>query len=121
MACIKEVQSQLSYAVLQKFEYVSAGGINICNELDCPLVQPTDRFDVKFSTQVLGSISIVHECGISCKVEQNLKTIVEREESVISGAHCVKHDKKNDLYALNIYCINYYPVMYSNSLETNNS
>lgn len=110
LACFKEVSSQFSYTMIQKFEEVSVGGIQICNELSCPLMQTTDRFEVVFSTKILGSISMIHECVRSCRIEQSRKTIVEREERIVSGSQCVNHDKNAEYFALNIYSMSYYAV-----------
>ena len=107
-ACVKHTKDHTSYCVLQKFCKVSAGGVPIVNEMDCPLLQATDRFYVVPSVNVIGSISIIHECSNSCGVQQSRKALVERETITILGGTTFKHDVMNKFYSVNTYCINFY-------------
>ena len=47
-AYVKHTKDHTSYCVLQNFCKVSAGGVPIVNEMDCPLLQATDRLCSSF-------------------------------------------------------------------------
>ena len=100
-ACVKHTKDHTSYCVLQKFCKVSAGGVPIVNEMDCPLLQATDRFYVVPSVNVIGSITIIHECSNSCGVQQSRKALVERETITILGGTTFKHDVMSKFYSVN--------------------
>lgn len=110
LACVKHAKNHTSYCVLQKFEQVFAGGVHIVNEMDCPLLQATDRFDVVPSVDVMGSVSIIHECNNSCSVQQSRTARIERETVTILGGESFRHDLTNKFYSVNTYCINYYSI-----------
>lgn len=92
---------------MQKLDKQEAGNIPITNEMDCPLIEESHRFAILPSQSILGSISIVHECGSSCIIQQTTQRKIERED-VILQVHHVNHDFKNKMYCINIFCINYY-------------
>lgn len=110
LASVKHTKNHTSYCVLQKFEKVCAGGILVVNEMDCPLLQATYRFEVIPSINIMGSISVLHECTSSCTIKQLDTTMIERERVTIEGRRTLCHDKTNEYYSINIYCINYYSV-----------
>ncbi len=118
LACFKDVQSQVSYTMLQKFEMLSAGGSQTFNEMECPLMQITDRYEVTYSTRILGSLSIIHECGRSCRMEENQTRIVEREERVLTGTYYINHDQNSEVFSLNIYSMSYHSVQHLYSLHS---
>ena len=54
-----------------------------------------------------GCVSIVHECGESCKfIEQQTTRTVERETIEENTRLIYKHDFDNDFYVLNVFCMN---------------
>lgn len=116
LACFKEAQSQVSYTLLQKFETISSG-IQTFNEMECPLLELTDRYEVTYSTEILGSVSIIHDCGRSCRMEESRRMTVEREELLVRGTLCMNHDINCKLFALNIYSMSYHSVQHLFSLH----
>ena len=86
---------------------LSLEGDPVKNETDCPLIILSDTVFTVKSSAVMKAVSILHECGSSCKFSiQSCSTIVEREERLSHKLH-FQHDWcGNDLYHLNIYCIN---------------
>ena len=107
-ACVKHNKTNTSYCVLQKVDKLLVGGVPVLNEMDCPLVQATQRFRVVPSTAVMGSISLIHECNTSCRVQPQRIAMIERERTAVTGGKTFAHDRKNTFYSINTYCINYY-------------
>ena len=90
------------------FAPIEPGGIPLINELDCPYIEQSDRYEVVPSTFILGSVSLIHTCGSSCTFTYNQKTTIEREEVAVKHFRTVKHDYSNNIYFINLYCMNYY-------------
>lgn len=106
IACVAAHQEW--FCVLRLFERVTADGDTLTNEFDCPLLELTKCF-VNISPQLIfASVSIVHECGESCKfIEQQTTRTVERETIEENTQRLIyKHDFDNDFYVLNVFCMN---------------
>ena len=88
---------------MRPFQAVLAQQSAVCNEYDCPLLMIEDRIITVPVKQVICSVSILHECGLSCTfVTRPSQRRVERE--LIDGDSLqYKHDTKNNLFSLNIY------------------
>ena len=71
---------------------LSLKGDPVKNETDSPLMILTDTVFTAKSSAVLKAVSILHECGSSCKFSiQSCSTIVEQEERLSSKPH-FQHD-----------------------------
>ena len=106
------MQTSDGHCVVKKLLPVLAGTSPVYNDLDCPLVTTSTRYDVIHSRMVLGPISIVHQCDDSChSISDSFETKIEREKVVSKKIKGVKHDKNNTLYCINIYCIHYHSVV----------
>jgi len=68
----------MSYCIIQMFEEVIAGGVPVTNEMDCPYVMPTYRYEVIPSSNIVSAISLVHECSTSCEMQPAKRTKIER-------------------------------------------
>ena len=90
-----------------------AGEVSVVNDMDCPYILSTHCFEVVPSANILGSISLIHECMSSCSVVPIRTASIEREQVLISGVKSVRHDLTNDLYILNLYCMNYHHIIES--------
>lgn len=95
---------------MEKFEAFEFNGQPITNEMECPLMESNGRFDVILSTCILGCISLIHECETLCTYTSHRKIMIEREEVTISKKG-FEHSGRNNMYAVNIYCMNYYSVL----------
>ena len=104
-SCVKENSTGESFCVVNLMEYFLLGGTPITNEMDCPLVENTHRFEVVSSVCIIRSISILHACGSSCTFVHNQKTTIEREEVTVKNFRTIKHDQNNNMYFINIYCM----------------
>ena len=89
-------------------ECVELSGLPIVDHTDCPLIDQTERYEICPSATIRGPISIVHACGSSCVISYETPLNIERETVTVTSVKTVKHDFKNTLYLLNIYCMNYY-------------
>ena len=96
--------------MVQKFEEVLIGGVALMNEMECPYLLAMHRFEVVPSDNILGSISILHECSSSCKMFPTRTAVIERETVTVSAAEHLEHDTTNDMYFINTYSINYHHV-----------
>ena len=86
-------------------EVCTVGSAIIYNELDCPLLELSHRCEVIASTCILGSVSVVHECGSSCTIKTAARACIERELVTITSRKILEHDKQNSFYCFNIYCM----------------
>lgn len=96
------------FCVLRGLESVlSPSGVLIKNEFDCPLLHLTCDVFIRKPSHIKKAVSVIHECGDSCKfVSVECARSVERE-TVTSKRIEFKHDVcTNTMYCLNIYCIN---------------
>ena len=108
MSCVK---IQHMYCVVAKIDKVVAGGFPVLNNLDCPIVMTTKRYEVIPSVHILGPISLVHQHESSCNVISNdFHTNIERECVNTPRVKGIKHDSLNILYYINVYCIDHHSV-----------
>ena len=68
LACVKMVATHESYCIVNKLLPVLSGTSDspILNEMECPLVTMSSRYEVLESRKILGPISMVHQCDDSC-------------------------------------------------------
>lgn len=94
--------------MVQRFESLFAGGSVITNDMECPLIMPTHRFEVIESRKIIAPISMIHECSTSCRIQSCTTITIERRTVTDPDAVLLHHDRSNDLYSINIYSVNYY-------------
>ena len=109
-ACVQHTFTNTSYCVIQKFQEVLAGGSPILNEMECPYMLATHNFEVVPSCHIHKSISLIHECSDTCKLQEATTTLIERKKVSITGTKILQHDATNDMYFLNVYCVNNYHI-----------
>ena len=80
--------------LLQRFDRAICGENPIRNEKGCPLLFSLPVLTVVPASSIQTEISIVHECGQSCRIEHTTFGLV------------YVHDYSNNLFCLNIYCMN---------------
>lgn len=94
-----------SFCVVQQAEQMDSFGIPVCNEYDCPLLTLSNLFRCVPSICISHSLSVMHECSVSCVFRHvNTTATVERRE-VRTRKLCFVHDFLNNLYSLNVYCM----------------
>ena len=71
-SCVKALKIQHMYCVVAKIDMVVAGGLPVLNDLDCPIVMTTKRYEVIPSVHILGSISLIHQCESSCVMSSQM-------------------------------------------------
>lgn len=99
-----------NYCLIQKLESLDINGTPLISEIECPLYEETERYDLTLSTNINGSISVVHSCTDSCKFSTEGSIAIEREEVVVK-TRSFQHDTKNNkLYVINLFCMNYYAI-----------
>ncbi|KAL5476131.1 hypothetical protein EMCRGX_G026039 [Ephydatia muelleri] len=95
-----------TYCLVQGFEAVEQpDGQPLVNSFDCPLYYLSRKLFTVDSSAIVRAVSMVHECGSSCKLQDaELFQNVEREE--MATMQCVlKHDWTLPLFCYNVYCI----------------
>ena len=80
-------------------------GQPLVNSFDCPLYYLSRKLFTVDSSAIVRTVSMVHECGSSCKLQDaELHQNVVREE--MATTQCVlKHDWTLPLFCYNVYCI----------------
>ena len=104
MFCIKILESACSYCIVDPLCPVMAGKQVVNNEMDCPLYQSLGIPSVIPSVWILQSVCVVHECTNMCKEVQGTAVKAEHEQTMLQNTYHIKHDYKNELYCLNLYC-----------------
>ena len=75
------------------------------NEQDCPNLHLMDTLYVTGSQVIIQSVSVVHNCKLSCKLI-NSTSKIERETVVRSTKYLsVVHDPTHNSFCLNMYCL----------------
>lgn len=100
---IKGFQTQLcQVCLIQTFEKV-----DVVNEFGCPLYMLLMDFQLFLSTSVVSCVSFVHECDCRCKFcTVQCPSFIEREQISVEGLKYVHDHNCNNLYCLNIFCMN---------------
>lgn len=103
-ACVK-MKDNAAFCILQLFHAVdSASGEQVCNEMECPLLMKSTKLHAVSSNVILSPVSLVHNC-VSCQLEKSRKKMRIEQEEISINKLTLKHDYKNDLYGVNIYCM----------------
>ena len=109
LACV--AQDRQWYCVIRPLEMMTALGNPITNDFECPLLTLTDTVLLVPPHRVQTSVSIVHQCTDTCTfTDTGIRRRIEREEVHIRSCNLLyKHDWSNNLYCLNIFCMNQWP------------
>ena len=82
----------------------------ITDDFECPLLSLTNTVYLvpANSIRIQVAVSIMHQCTNTCKfTETAVNRTIEREQVNVDNRSLVfKHDWSNDLYCLNIFCMN---------------
>ena len=108
VACCRSCHGS-SVCVIRGLEsHVSPQGDLIVNELDCPALMLTHTVFTVQPSSIEKSVSIIHECGNTCKfTSKQSPRVIEREQLYLSSRLEFVHDfGVNYAYYLNVYCIN---------------
>lgn len=104
-ACFTPTSTNNNYCIVQLFEKATDGNQPIVNEQNCPLLLLLKVLKVVPSHSIRSVVSVIHQCGNSCKFEAcKYSRKVEREDVQIDGL-ILKHDLTNTMFCLNIYCM----------------
>ena len=94
------------YCIIQKLEPISLDNEQIVNDFDCPMLTLTNDFYAILPNHILTPVSVVHQCDAACVfVQKPSSTHVERE-SVSEHSLVFEHDWSNNMYCLNVFCMN---------------
>ena len=97
-------------ALFKKMDRILSGANAVVNDMECPLLDKSHRFEVIPSIGVLGPVSVIHECGSSCQMSTQSDTKIEREV-VTTHYKQYKHDFTNTLYSINMYSMSSYSIL----------
>ena len=95
------LQSEISrMCLLQQMEPM--GGI--VNNFDCPLYILSSNFKLVSTASIAAEVSFVHECNDRCKFASDL--CLRLVENISVDKLHFAHDYDNNMYCLNIFCMN---------------
>ncbi len=83
-----------------------AMGTVMLNEYDCPLLILNKNIFVLPSRTIVTHILVIHQCTNTCEVTKQSWNILHEREQVANHTLVLSHDFSNDLYCLNIFCMN---------------
>ena len=72
----------------------------LSNDYDCPLLSLSSLFRCVFSTSIMQSVSIMHECTPTCVVKQVNSAMQVERHSIISPKYLFVHD-----FCVFVYCM----------------
>ena len=104
-ACVKVDGQDCSCGIVQLFEPMDSFGTQLSNYYDCPLLSLSCLFQCVFSTSIMQSVSIMHECTTTCVVKQVNRAVQVERHSILSRMNVYVHGVCHNLYSLNIYCM----------------
>ena len=104
--CFTTNSTSNNYCLVQLFEKVTDGSQSLLNEQNCPLLFLLKVLKVVPSQSIMSTVSIIHQCGDSCKFcdATTYSRKVEREDIEVDGL-VLKHDWTNTMFCLNVYCM----------------
>lgn len=104
-----EVPNCGGYCIVRRLEAQlgrERGDEPLTNEFDCPLLTLTSKLYCLSPSRVYSAVSVVHMCNDSCMLKQlTTHRQFEREEVNLDSKLVFVHDLLNNLFCLNIYCI----------------
>jgi hypothetical protein len=102
ISCL-QAANRISFCVIRLFDHVG-----VDNEYDCPLFTLTDDILLIPAIKISKSVNMLHQCDKDCVfVRSSGCHIIERETVDLSNEiTCFQHNFNNNLYFLNIYCMN---------------
>ena len=107
LLAVFKLQDGAVVCLIQGFQKLKSqdGARPFANEYDCPLLELTRTIFSTPGGNILRAVSVVHECGASCRFEET-QTIenVERQE-ITRTKLTFEHDWSNTLYSYNVYCV----------------
>lgn len=107
MACCESRDGSKLCVIRGLESHVSPQGDPIVNELDCPSLMLTHTVFTAKSSCILKSVSVIHECGTTCKfTSAQFPRVIEREQLHLSARLEFIHDCRNYAYYLNVFCMN---------------
>ena len=98
-ACFEVHGQDYSCSIVQLFEPMDSFGTPLSNDYDCPLLSLSSLFRCVFSTFIMQSVSIMHECTPTCVVKQVNSAMQVERHSIISPKYVFVHDFCNCLYS----------------------
>lgn len=101
-----EKPSLTRHCLIQVMEDLSVDDEIVTNEFDCPLYTLSNNFCCISPEAMLTPVSFVHQCNQTCKFVHKSSSLNIERESVDQSSVCFEHDWSNDLYCLNVFCIN---------------
>lgn len=106
MACIRVSEGAGEYCIVQFFHQMELNGEPILDDRDCPIVLLSDTLMCVRSHRILGPVSLVHECNNKCVLQKSRKrTHIEREQHEMTSLSVIHDYKRNNMFAVNIYCM----------------
>lgn len=107
LACVRVTSSNTEICIIRKLQPLTTpSGDPKVNNFDCPLLHMTAQLYGVSPSTIIKSVSVVHECADSCKIDEGSYAQCELERETISRRNIMlfKHDFSNDLFCYNIFC-----------------
>ena len=95
------------FCVLQELQLHKIMGTVLHNDFDCPLLTLTTNIFIVPSHLILTYVSVIHQCTNTCTIVSQLTSLTQEREQVNQERLFLNHDLSNDLYCLNVYCMNH--------------
>ena len=80
-------------------------GSPILNSFECPLLSLSRVIETVSAKNIRQVISIIHECGTTCKFETVMRNKNIEREQVDQQRLTFVHDYSNLMFCLNVYCM----------------
>ena len=100
VACV-QTSAGNKYCFVRPLELLS-----VSNEYNCPLLLRAYTIKLIRVMCVASAVSIMHECTSTCTFSDQLQPQTIERESVVHNSLTFEHDFTNDMFSLNVYCLN---------------
>ena len=101
LACVQTSAGNNNFCFVRPLELLS-----ISNEYNCPLLLCGYTIKLIRVTYVASAVSVMHECTSTCTFSNQLQPQTIERQSVVHNSLTFEHDFSNDLFSLNVYCLN---------------
>ena len=111
--CCQTVESNKKICLVRMLDLqITPSGQKLTDEYECPLVMLTNTIIAVSPLLIIGPVSIVHACNISCSIVHSSSTTISCEREAVEQQNTTtctfKHDTSNNLFCVNIYCTGNY-------------
>ena len=95
-----------AYCLVRMMEQLELpAGSPILNSFECPLLSLSRVIETVSAKNIRQVISIIHECGTTCKFDTVMRSKNIEREQVDQQRLTFVHDYSNLMFCLNVYCM----------------